>query len=468
MSDVLISAKDAQAPVALKVLAEGEVPAWLEAASDAAQAAATLAGFTGKPGQLFKAPGADGKLAQALFVLADRDAGRPGWAAQALRALPTLLPPGDYRLEALPAGIDATAAAVAFAQGVYRFDRYKANREDKRARLIAPDGCDLDVARAQAHALALARDMINTPANDLGPHEIETICAEVAEQFGAVLTVITGEGLLQANYPAVHAVGRAAAPHRQPRMIELAWGDEADPTVAIIGKGVVFDTGGLDIKPGSAMGLMKKDMGGAAHALALARMVMAAKLKVRLVLLIPAVENSISGDAMRPGDVIASRKGLSIEVGNTDAEGRLILADALTRAAELDPVLVIDLATLTGAARAALGPQLPPFYTGDDDLAVELERAAEATGDGLWRMPLWAGYAGAVDSEIADIKNDPDGWAQAGSITAALFLQRFAPDCPWLHFDIYAWNPRGRPGHPVGAEAQTVRALFHLLQGRYA
>jgi leucyl aminopeptidase len=251
-------------------------------------------------------------------------------------------------------------------------------------------------------------------------------------------------------------------------MIELTWGDPAHPLVAIIGKGVVFDTGGLNIKPTAGMGLMKKDMGGAAHALALARMTMAAGLKVRLAVLIPVVENAISGDAMRPGDVIASRKGLTIEVGNTDAEGRLILADALARAAELDPVLTIDLATLTGAARAALGPQLPPFYCTDDGLAAELEAAAQAVGDGLWRMPLWRGYAAAVDSEIADVKNDPDGWAQAGSVTAALFLHRFAPPGPWLHFDIYAWNPKPCPGWPLGGEAQTIRALFHLLGARYA
>jgi leucyl aminopeptidase len=283
--------------------------------------------------------------------------------------------------------------------------------------------------------------------------------------------VVVGEGLLTAGYPAVHAVGRAAAPHRAPRMIELTWdgsgGDPAAPLVALIGKGVVFDTGGLDIKPSAGMGLMKKDMGGAAHALALGRMVMAAGLKLRLAVLIPVAENAISGDAMRPGDVIASRKGLSIEVGNTDAEGRLILADALARAAELKPELTIDLATLTGAARAALGPQAPPFFTDDEALACELTEAAQACGDGLWRLPLWRGYVGAVDSEIADIKNDPDSWAQAGSITAALFLQRFAPPGAWVHLDIFAWNPKGRPGWPVGGEAQTIRALFRLLRGRY-
>jgi leucyl aminopeptidase len=240
-----------------------------------------------------------------------------------------------------------------------------------------------------------------------------------------------------------------------------------NPVIAIVGKGVVFDTGGLDIKPSSGMRLMKKDMGGAAHALALGRMVMAAKLPVRLVVLIPAVENAISGDAMRPGDVIASRKGPSIEIGNTDAEGRLILADALARAAELDPVLTIDMATLTGAARVALGPQVIPFFTADEALAAEVAKSSEAVNDPLWRLPLWAGYAESIDSDIADLKNDPDGWAQAGAMTAALFLQRFAPKSGWMHLDIFAWNPKGRPGWPVGGEAQAVRALFHMLQSRF-
>jgi leucyl aminopeptidase len=250
-------------------------------------------------------------------------------------------------------------------------------------------------------------------------------------------------------------------------MIEMHWGEAGKPLVALVGKGVVFDTGGLDIKPASGMRLMKKDMGGAAHVLALARMVMGGQAPVRLVVLVPAVENAISADAMRPGDILASRKGLSIEVGNTDAEGRLILADALTRAGELEPDLTLDLATLTGAARAALGPQLPPFYTDDEPLAAAVAAAAAETADPLWRMPLWKPYEDALDSDIADLKNDPDGWAQAGSVTAALFLQRFAPAGPWAHFDIFGWNPRGRPGWPQGAEAQAIRGLYRMLRSRY-
>jgi leucyl aminopeptidase len=361
--------------------------------------------------------------------------------------------------------LDAGQAALAFALGSYRFDRYKTHGGE-RAKLVA-DGVDVAEVRQVAHACALARDMINTPANDMGPLQLETVAREIAEQHGAQITVIAGDGLLEANYPAVHAVGRAATPARAPRMIELTWGEAGKPLVCVVGKGVVFDSGGLDIKPAAGMRQMKKDMGGAAHALALGRMIMAAGLAVRLAVLVPVVENAISGDAMRPGDVLASRKGLSIEVGNTDAEGRLILADALTRAGELEPALTIDMATLTGAARVALGPQLPPFYTDDEALAADIERAAKAEADPVWRMPLWKGYAEALDSDVAEIKNDPDAWAQAGSVTAALFLQRFAPAGPWAHFDIFAWNPRNRPGFPAGAEAQAIRGLYRMIRERF-
>jgi leucyl aminopeptidase len=302
----------------------------------------------------------------------------------------------------------------------------------------------------------------------MGPLQIETIAREIAHQHGAHIEVVAGDALLEAGYPAVHAVGRAAVPHREPRMIEITWGDASAPLVAVVGKGVVFDTGGLDIKPSSGMRLMKKDMGGAAHALALGRMIMGLGLPVRLAVLVPVVENAISGDAMRPGDVLASRRGLSIEVGNTDAEGRLILADALARAAELAPSLTIDMATLTGAARVALGPQVIPFYTDDNDLAREITEGSSAVNDPLWRMPLWEGYVASLDSDVADIKNDPDGWAQAGSVTAALFLKRFAPVGPWVHLDIFAWNPRSRPGWPAGAEAQSILALLHMLERRFA
>lgn len=458
MSDVILEAAETAIPI--QALAEAELAAALEAAPAFVKGFAAFSEFKAKAGQVLLVPGDDGALHTVLFGLgASPD-------ALAFRGLAAKLPAGTYRIAQAPEGLDRGQAALAFALGSYRFDRYKAKR-DERPRLVA-DGVDVAEVRQVAHACALARDMVNTPANDMGPLQIETIAREIAEQHGATCTVVTGEGLLEANYPAVHAVGRAAVPERAPRMIEIGWGEAGRPLVAIVGKGVVFDTGGLDIKPSAGMRLMKKDMGGAAHALALGRMIMAANLPVRLAVLVPAVENAISGDAMRPGDVLASRKGLTIEVGNTDAEGRLILADALTRAAELEPALTIDLATLTGAARIALGPQLPPFFTDDDELAAQIERHAKAAGDPLWRLPLWSPYADALDSDIADLKNDPDGWAQAGSVTAALFLQKFAPPGPWVHLDIFAWNPRYRPGWPTGGEAQAIRGLYAMIRERFA
>ncbi len=461
MSEVILAAQDGAA-IPVHALAQAETEAFLQAGPAFVAAFARLGSFKGKAGQIVVVPDAEGAAGQVLFGLGD------SLDPMAFRALPAKLPAGLYRIAQAPVGVAPDQIALAFAIGSYRFDHYKEAHGGDRPRLAAGEGVDVAEVRQVAHACALARDMINTPPNDLGPHQIETIAREIAEQHGALITVIEGEGLLEANYPAVHAVGRAAAPHRAPRMIEISWGEEGRPLVAIVGKGVVFDTGGLDIKPSAGMRLMKKDMGGAAHALALGRMIMAANLPVRLAVLVPAVENAISGDAMRPGDVIASRKGISIEVGNTDAEGRLILADALTRAAELEPALTIDLATLTGAARVALGPQLPPFYTDDDDLAAAIARHAQAASDPLWRMPLWAPYEAALDSDVAELKNDPDAWAQAGSITAALFLRRFAPPGPWVHLDIFAWNPRNRPGWPGGGEAQAIRGLYGMIRERFA
>ncbi|MFD1192612.1 leucyl aminopeptidase family protein [Phenylobacterium conjunctum] len=460
MSEVILAQPSDRPVVPILPLTEAELAGYLETAPAFVQGFAALSEFKAKAGQVLAVPGEDGALAQVLFGLG------AGVEAPVFRALPAKLPAGDYRLASLPDGVSADEAALAFALGSYRFDRYKPKGGTK-VRLVA-EGVDVAEVANVAHACALARDMVNTPANDMGPLQIETIAREIAEQHGARITVIVGEGLLEANYPAVHAVGRAAVLERAPRMIEISWGEAGKPLVAIVGKGVVFDTGGLDIKPSSGMRLMKKDMGGAAHALALGRMIMAAKLPVRLSVLVPVVENAISGDAMRPGDVLASRQGLSIEVGNTDAEGRLILADALTRAAELEPALTLDMATLTGAARVALGPQLPPFFTDDEDLAREIEAAAQAAHDPVWRLPLWKGYVDALDSDIADIKNDPDGWAQAGAMTAGLFLQRFAPPGPWAHFDIFAWNPRGRPGWPSGGEAQAIRGLYRMIRTRFA
>ena len=468
MSEPIIAASSRSAQegpaTPIHCLYEAELAAFLEARPSFVKGFVALQDFKAKAGQVLVLPTPQGVVDRVLLGL-----GEKGKAdAMLFRALPGKLPAGDYRLSATPEGLDATQIALAFALGGYRFDRYKPRTGDEPRRLVADDGVDLDEVHSVAHACALARDMVNTPANDLGPLQIETIAREIAERYGATLDVVTGDDLLAQNYPAIHAVGRAAVPARAPRMLEISWGDASHPRLAIIGKGVVFDTGGLDIKPSGGMRLMKKDMGGAAHALALARMVMAAGLPVALSVLVPVVENAIAGDAMRPGDVLATRAGLTVEVGNTDAEGRLILADALTRAAELEPVLTLDMATLTGAARVALGPQIIPFYTPDDDLALEIEEGAREACDPVWRMPLWDGYREAVESDIADLKNDPDAWAQAGSMTAALFLQKFAPTSgSWVHFDIFAWNPKGRPGHASGGEAQVIRGLYGMLKSRF-
>lgn len=430
---------------------EGHVGAWASANA-----------FTGKAGQCLLVPGHDGALAEVLWGTGKSF--EPG----SVRGLAARLPAGLYRLDGV-AEADAAAAALAFVLGTYRFDRYKA-RDGETARLVAPGGVDVEETLRIASACALAREMVDTPAADMGPLQIETIAREIAEASGATISVITGDALLEDNYPAVHAVGRAATPARAPRMIEIGWNlTRTDlPLVALVGKGVVFDTGGLDLKGAAGMRNMKKDMGGSAHALALGRLIMSAGLAVRLVVLVAAVENAVSADAFRPGDILSSRKGLTIEIGNTDAEGRLILADALARASEHGPDLTLDFATLTGAARVALGPELPPLYTDDETLAADLLAASAAVGDPLWRMPLWAGYRASIDSEIADVRNDSAAWAQAGSVTAALFLQKFAPTTgAWAHMDIFAWNPRNRSGWPEGGEAQAIRACYEMLRRRY-
>jgi leucyl aminopeptidase len=314
----------------------------------------------------------------------------------------------------------------------------------------------------------LARDLINAGANDMGPAELAAAAGALAARHGAAFSETVGDTLLDQNFPMIHAVGRAAAPGREPRLIDIVAGEPAAAKVTIVGKGVCFDTGGLDIKPSSGMLIMKKDMGGAANALGLAEMILAARLRVRLRVLIPAVENSISGAAFRPGDVLTSRKGLTVEIGNTDAEGRLVLADALALAAEEEPDLLIDLATLTGAARVALGPEVVPFYTRHDQLAADLASHAAAMADPVWRMPLWTPYASMLDSKVADINNTGSA-PFAGSITAALFLSRFVPSgIGWIHADIYAWNPSAKPGRPEGGEAQAIRALYAMIEERYS
>jgi len=376
--------------------------------------------------------------------------------------VPALLPAGTYRFA--NSAHDQRLAALAFALGAYRFSRYR-KAEDKAVRLELPDGLDGDDLTRIVDGVTLARDLINTPANDLGPAELEEAARALASRHGASFRSTVGDDLLAEKFPLVHAVGRAAS--RPPRLIDFTWGQADHPKITLVGKGVCFDTGGLDIKPESGMLIMKKDMGGAACTLALAHMIMDARLPVRLRLLIPAVENAISGSAFRPLDVYTSRKGITVEIGNTDAEGRLILADALTLGDEEGPDLMVDMATLTGAARVALGPELPPFYTDDETLAADLAGRAAAENDPLWRMPLWRPYEGLLDSKTADINNVSSG-SQGGSITAALFLSRFVTRAKaWVHLDVYAWVPSAKSARPEGGECQAARALYALLKTRY-
>ena len=415
-------------------------------------------GFEPRPGRHLVMPAARGVAV--LFGLDKKD----GHNAFLPGLLPGVLPAGTYRFANAPH--DARLAALAFALGNYRFGRYRKG-SDKAVRLVLPDGVDgADLSRI-VEGITLARDMINTPANDMGPADLEAAVRSVGKQHGAKVRVIAGDDLLKQNFPLIHAVGRAADPSRAPRLIELRWGKAGDPKITLVGKGVCFDTGGLDLKPESAMLLMKKDMGGAATVLACAHMIMDAGLKVSLRVLIPAVENSISGTSFRPRDIYTSRKGITVEIGNTDAEGRLVLADALALADAENPTLIADFATLTGAARVALGPELPAMFTDDDGLAAELSAAGAAENDPLWRMPLWQPYAGLLDSKVADTNNVSTG-GQGGAITAALFLRKFVAAKSWLHLDIFAWNATAKPGRPEGAELQTARALYSMLTKRYS
>jgi leucyl aminopeptidase len=431
---------------------------WLASRPEAVRVALAAAAFAGKPGEVAILPDTVPEhWSVAAGVTDDDDPYR-------LAAVVARLPAGHYRLASGTPG----AGALGWLLAQHRFDRYRSGADPVPERiLLTTDPARIDQMVPLAGAVALVRDLVDTPASDLGPAELADAVAAQAERYHAQLTVTQGDDLDRA-FPMVAAVGRAAAPHRAPRMIELLWGDPAHPPIAIVGKGVVFDSGGLNIKTGSGMLLMKKDMGGAAHALALATLVMAARLSVRLHLLIPAVENAIAGDAFRPGDILSSRKGLTVEIGNTDAEGRLVLADALARAAEDEPELLIDFATLTGAARVALGPDLPALFANDDALAAELLAAGTAAADPLWRMPLWAPYHDMLKSGIADLNNAGEG-GLAGAITAALFLDRFVPaTLPWAHVDTFAWRPAARPGRPKGGDALGLRAAWACLQARYA
>lgn len=414
-------------------------------------------GFSGQVGKLVALPDADGGLSGYLFGM-----GEPGGCTVMVLGLASAaLAPGHYRLEGDYR--DPTLAALAFRLGAYRFTRY-ASQPDAPTLELPKDADGAEVDRL-AEAATIARDLVNTPANDLGPEAFEATVRYFARTRKMSVSAVVGDDLLDQNFPMIHAVGRASA--ERPRLLDLTWGDKAHPKLTLVGKGVTFDTGGLNIKPGNSMALMKKDMGGAANVLGLAHAIIDAGIKVRLRVLLPVVENAISGSSFRPGDVLASRKGLTVEIGNTDAEGRLILADALALADEEDPDLIIDMATLTGAARVALGPDLPPIYTRNTDFSQKVVEAGMAVDDPVWPMPLWPGYEKMLKSKIADVNHITQG-GFAGSITAALFLGRFVkPETDWAHLDIFAWCPEARPGRPAGGTDHAIRALYGALKGRY-
>lgn len=426
--------------------------AGLDAAPESLAALARLNGFSGDAGAVLA--NEDGVL------LGCGDGADPFIAAAAAQKLPE----GDYVLSGAFGDEEAAAMALGWLQGTYRFDKYK-TVSPARAVLIAPKNVDVEAVRREAEGVSLVRDLVNTPAADMTPETLEMQACALADASGAKVNVVFGDDLLTENFPMVHAVGRAAT--ASPRLIDMQWGPATAPKLTLVGKGVCFDSGGLNLKGATGMALMKKDMGGAAHVLALSQMIMRAGLKVRLRTIVPAVENAVAGNAFRPGDVLPSRQGLTVEIGNTDAEGRLILGDAMTLGGEDDPDLMITMATLTGAARVAVGPELAPFYCDDDEIAGVIAEAGARKNDPVWRMPLWPGYEAMLSSSIADINHISSG-GFAGSITAALFLKRFAPKkASWAHFDIYAWRPKAAPGRPVGGEAQAIRALFDVIARRY-
>lgn len=426
---------------------------------DATRAWVAASGYRAGPGTILLLPGDASAPLSGALVGTEGDDDLWSWGGAA-----TALPKGVYRIDGVLPESSATRAALGWALGRYAFMRYRKNNNAARD-LVWPGGADRVHVEAAAGGTRLARDLINTPAADMGPSELAEAAAALADEFGADCEIVLGDDLVERGFPAIHAVGRAAA--QAPRLIDIAWGDPGHPKVALVGKGVCFDSGGLDLKPASAMKLMKKDMGGAAAVFGLARMVMASALPVRLRVLVPAVENSVSGNAMRPLDVLQTRKGLTVEIGNTDAEGRLVLADALALACEEKPELLLDFATLTGAARSAVGTEIAAMFSPDDALAETLVRHGVAEDDPVWRMPLWKPYRRLIDSKVADINNAGDS-PYAGAITAALFLSEFVGEgIPWAHFDIMAWNVSARPGRPEGGEAMAMRAAFAAIRDRF-
>lgn len=449
----LISAADLAAPVYLFSSSD-----WAENADIPAdlKAMALAQDFQGQAGKLALTASAEGQISGVLFGLGT------GEDALGVAALSAKLPAGDYRI-ARAAENPMAHIANAWADGAYRFDRYLSEKADPPRLVVGSDAAG-EACMREAIAVDRLRDLVNTPAEDMGPPQIQGTISDLAERHGASLQTTIGSALLDQNYPMVHAVGRAGP--EEPRIMELSWGDPKHLELAIVGKGVAFDTGGLNLKTGNYMRLMKKDMGGAAHAIALAEMVMGANLPVHLKLYVPAVENAIAADAFRPGDVLSSRKGLTVEIDNTDAEGRLILGDALTRACESEPDLLIDFATLTGAARVALGPDLAPYYTDDETLAAAIADGAKVSGDPAWRMPLWQPYRAMLKSPIADIVNSAAG-GMAGSITAAIFLKQFVSAASWVHLDVWAWR-EGKYGRPAGGAACGLRAMWATVKARYS
>jgi len=440
----------------LTVIRAGDWDAWLAEAD--ARSWLERSGFTGKPGASTLVPAADGGVAVAVAVVPDADT-LWDWAG-----LPAALPEGTWELVTPLDSAAATRMALGWTLGTYRFERYKKSPA-KFATLLWPVVAERDAVTRAERAMHLVRDLITTPAGDMGPAELEQTARDLAAAHGATIDCIVGDDLLVANYPAVHAVGRASA--RPPRLIDLRWGDENAPKLTLVGKGVCFDTGGLNVKPAGGMKLMKKDMGGAVHVLGLAAMIMDAGLPVRLRVLVPAVENAIAGNAMYPLDVIPTRDGQTIEIGHTDAEGRVILSGALAEARSEDPALIIDIATLTGAARVALGTELPALFCNDDATAAGILAGGEAEADNLWRMPLWQDYRGHIEGKTADLTNSAET-GFGGAITAALFLESFVDaDIPWVHIDVMGWNSRTRPGRPEGGEAMGMRALFAYISEKF-
>ncbi|MCV0425921.1 MAG: leucyl aminopeptidase family protein [Roseibium sp.] len=461
MRESLVRKSDVSRSTPIIAVTEASLTETLAGLGESAAAWCEANDFTGKASTFQLVPGLKEEGAAVLFGVEDTGLPHPF----ALGGLAKGLPAGDYHLaDGFP---DPEQAALGFALSAYKFERYL-SPAGKTRRLAVGGDVDLDRIGIVLDGVQLARDLINTPANDMGPEELASEIEELFSANGGSGRIIVGDDLLTENFPMVHAVGRASA--RAPRLADFTWGAEDAPKITLVGKGVIFDTGGLNLKPGSSMSLMKKDMGGAANVLGLASMIMKAKLPVRLRVIVPCVENAVSGNAFRPGDILQSRKGLSVEIGNTDAEGRLVLGDALALADEENPELLIDMATLTGAARVALGPDLPPFYTKDEELADDISVMAEASTDPLWRLPLWQPYMKYLDSKIADINHiNTTGAGFAGSITAALFLSKFVENTDsWVHFDIYGWTPAEKPGKPSGGEAQGIRCLFDLVSERFS